>query len=226
MLVLDAPGAAELEARVRRRESGEPLAWIVGRVEFAGMTLAIGPGIYVPRRQTEELAHRAIARLPSRGTAVDLCTGSGAVAAAMQQARPDALVVGVDIDPVAVGCAVRNGVVAVVGDLAASLHLPGAVDVVTAVAPYVPTADRAVLPSDVQRYEPRLALDGGDDGLAVVQRVVAHAARLLRPGGHVLLELGGTQDELLAADLARHGFSGVESWHDEDRDLRGVVARR
>ena len=85
------------------------------------------------------------------------------------------------------------------GDLAAPLHLVGGVDVVTAVAPYVPTAERRLLPSDVQRHEPVRALDGGDDGLAVVRRVVAHAATLLRVGGHLLLELGGAQDRAARA---------------------------
>jgi release factor glutamine methyltransferase len=224
-LLRDAVGADALEARVRRREAGEPLAWIVGRVEFGGFVVRVEPGVYVPRAQTGELARRAAEALPARGVAVDLCTGSGAVAAWMQRARPDALVVGVDVDPAAARCAASNGVRAVVGDLAAPLHAPGAVEVITAIAPYVPTDERPLLPSDVQRYEPVRALDGGHDGLAVVRRVVDHAAALLPPGGHLLLELGGAQDELLAPDLARHAFTW-ESWHDDDGDLRGLVARR
>jgi release factor glutamine methyltransferase len=157
--------------------------------------------------------------------AVDLCTGSGAVAAVMRSARPDAVVVGVDVDVAAARCAARNGVRAVVGDLGA-LRACATFDVVAAVAPYVPTADRRLLPADVQRHEPALALDGGDDGLTVVRRVVAHAAALLRPGGHLLVELGGTQDDTLAPELAHHGFTEVESWCDDDGDLRGVVATR
>jgi release factor glutamine methyltransferase len=225
-LLHDDPDTAELEARIRRRESGEPLAWIVGRAEFAGVVVQVAPGVYVPRIQSEELARRAGGLLPDRGVAVDLCTGTGAVAAVMCRACPDALVVGVDVDARAAHCAARNGVRAVVGDLAAPLRARATVDVVTAVAPYVPTADRSLLPADVQRHEPALALDGGDDGLSVVRRVVAHAAALLRPGGHLLVELGGAQDDTLAPELARHGFTDVESWHDDDGDLRGVVARR
>ena len=78
----------------------------------------------------------------------------------------------------------------------------------------------------MQRHEPVLALDGGDDGLGVVRRVVVDAARVLRPGGHLLLELGGDQDVALAPDLARHGFTSSESWDDDDGDLRGVITRR
>jgi release factor glutamine methyltransferase len=224
-LIHDVRDDIELETRLRRRERGEPLAWIIGWVTFGGLVVHVEPGVYVPRVQSEDLARRAAALLPARGTALDLCTGSGAVAAWVQRSVPDAFVVGIDVDVRAVRCAARNGVTAMVGDLAASVHAPHSVDVVTAVAPYVPTADRALLPSDVQRHEPVHALDGGDDGLVVVRRVVAHAATLLRPRGHLLLELGGGQDDLLEPDLARHGFASVESWHDDDGDLRGVVAR-
>jgi len=225
-LLLDAPDADELESRLRRREAGEPLAWITERITFGGLVLHVAPGVYVPRVQSEELARRAAGMLPARGTAVDLCTGSGAVAAWVQHAVPDGFIVGVDVDPRSARCAARNAVRVVVGDLAASLHLAGAVDVVTAVAPYVPTGERHLLPSDVQRHEPVRALDGGDDGLRIVRRVVAHAATLLRAGGHLLVELGGVQDEVLAPDLARHGFTATESWHDDEGDLRGVHARR
>jgi release factor glutamine methyltransferase len=225
-LLYDAPDTRELDARVRRREAGEPLAWITGRILFAGLTLQVAPGVYVPRRQTEQLVRRAAAVLPARGTAVDLCTGSGAIAACLQHAIPHALVIGVDVDPAAARCAAANDVAVVVGDLAAPVRAAGTVDVVTAVAPYVPTAARRVLPADVQRHEPVRALDGGDDGLAVVRRVVEHAAALLRPGGHLLLELGGEHDVALAPHLARHGFGPTASWRDDDGDLRGLITRR
>ncbi len=82
------------------------------------------------------------------------------------------------------------------------------------------------MPADVQRYEPRGALDGGADGLDVARRVVAAASRLLARGGWLLIELGGNQDEGLAPDLAAAGFRTVEAWHDEDGDLRGLAAQR
>lgn len=225
-LVAVTSDGAELAALVARRELGEPVAWLTGRIRFGGLTLAIDPGVYVPRPQTEELARRAIALLPGSGRAVDLCTGCGAIAALLRAAAPTARVVGVDLDPVAVTCARRNGVAAVVGDLAAPLRPGLGADVVTAVAPYVPTAALDLLLSDVRDHEPVRALDGGTDGLAVVRRIVVEAATLLRPGGHLLVELGGDQPEALAADLATAGFAPPEVWHDDEGDPRGLTATR
>jgi release factor glutamine methyltransferase len=220
-----APDDATLDAWLRRREAGEPPAWITGAVDFAGCRVRIDPGVYVPRPQTEELVRRAAAVLPARGRAVDLCTGSGAVAAWLAATVPGATVIGVELDPRAAACARRNGVRVVVGDGADALGGDGSFDVVTAVAPYVPTEALAFLPADVRRYEPRSALDGGADGLDVVRRVIVDAARLLRAGGWLFVEVGGAQADALASHLAAHGFAPVDPWHDPDGDLRGIAAR-
>jgi release factor glutamine methyltransferase len=219
-----AADADALETLVLRREEGEPLAWIVGAVEFCGRTVRVAPGVYVPRPQTEELARRAAALLAGDGRAADLCTGCGAIAVHLRAERPGATVVGVDLDPRAVVNAAANGVAAIVGDVAAAPLRSGGFDVVTAIAPYVPTDAIALLPADVQHHEPRGALDGGVDGLSIVRRVVTAAARLLRPGGVLLTELGGDQAESLTPALADAGFTAVDPWFDEDGDLRGVVA--
>ncbi|MGI9023687.1 MAG: N5-glutamine methyltransferase family protein [Acidimicrobiales bacterium] len=219
------PDEATLEDWLRRREQGEPLAWITGTVRFCGHVLHVAPGVYVPRTQTEELARRGATLLPADGRAVDLCTGAGAVAVHLMAQVPTAAVVGVDIDRRAAACARRNGVPAVVGDLAEPVRSPAGVDLVTAVAPYVPTGALGLLPADVQHHEPRLALDGGDDGLDVVRRVVAAAGRLLRPGGWLMVEAGGDQELALAPTLAAAGFDPVEPWRDDDGDLRLVASR-
>ena len=240
--VAAAPDAATLEAWLRRREQGEPPTWITGTTDFCGRSLHVLPGVYVPRAQTEELAERAAAHLDAGGRAVDLCTGCGAVAAHLLAEVPGAMVIGADIDPRAAACAHRNGVPTVVADVGAlplrASGRPGApgaadgddglggYDLVTAVAPYVPTGDLRLLPSDVQRYEPRWALDGGRDGLDLVRSVVGAAGRLLRPGGWLLAEVGGAQDEALAPVLSAAGFDDVAGWRDEDGDLRGIAARR
>jgi release factor glutamine methyltransferase len=220
-----APDTATLEAWLQRREDGEPSAWITGTVMFGGRAVHVDRGVFVPRDQTEELARRAAARLPDGCSALDLCTGSGAVAAHLRAAHPDATVIGTDLDARAAANARRNGVPALVTDLDAALRSGTTFAVVTAVAPYVPTADLRLLPADVQRHEPRLALDGGGDGLDVVRRVVAVASRRLRRGGWLLVEVGGDHDHELAPDLARAGFHDVTSWRDEDGDLRGLEAQ-
>jgi release factor glutamine methyltransferase len=218
-----APDAVTLDGWVRRRSRGEPLAWVTGRVDFAGRTLTVTPGVYVPRPHTEELVARVAAVAQVGARVADLCTGTGAVATAVRAEVPGARVVGVDVDARAVACARRNGVLAVRGDLGAPLRA-AAFDLVASVAPYVPTSELRLLPADVQRHEPRAALDGGVAGLEVVIRVVADAARLLRPSGRLVLELGGDQDVALAPVLDAHGFEVDVWWHDEDGDLRGVVA--
>jgi len=221
VLLAAAPDGDTLESWILRREQGEPLAWITGSVVFCGRTLHLTRGVYVPRIQTEELARRAAALLPGEGRAVDLCTGAGAVAAHLIASVPTAAVIGVDVDWRAAACARRNGVPAVVADVDAPLRT--GFDVVTAVAPYVPTGHLRLLPADVQRYEPRLALDGGSDGLDLVRRVVSAASRLLRPLGWLLVEIGGEQDAALGLEAA--GFTTVTPWTDDDGDLRGVAAR-
>jgi release factor glutamine methyltransferase len=225
-LLVSAPDDATLEAWIRRREGGEPLVWITGTTTFCGQPLRVDTGVYVPRAQTEELAHRAAAALAERGGwAADLCTGAGPVAAHLMAAVPGAHVVGTDIDRRAAGCARRNGVPVVLGNLGDPLR-SRAFEVVTAVVPYVPTGALRFLPSDVVRHEPRLALDGGRDGLDLARRIVMAAARLLYPRGWLFLELGGDQPERLAPTLAALGFGPATVWFDDDGDARGIAAQR
>jgi release factor glutamine methyltransferase len=174
-----APDEATLEAWLRRREQGEPPSWITGKVLFCGQVLHMAPGVYVPRSQSEERAGRAATLLPDNGRALDLCTGVGAVAAYLLAQVPTAAVTGIDSDFRAAACARRNGVPTAVADLAEPLRNHRQFDVVSAVAPYVPTRAIQLLPVDVQRYEPRVGLDGGADGLNVVRQVIAAASRLL-----------------------------------------------
>ena len=220
-----APDTSTLDAWLTRREEGEPPAWILGTVTFCGHLVHVAPGVYVPRPQTEELARRAAALLPERGRALDLCTGAGAIAAHLRAEVPTATVIGVDRDARAAVSARRNGVPTVIGDLAEGLRDSPRFDLVTAVAPYVPTDAIRLLPADVQRHEPRRALDGGPDGLDLARRVVIAAGRLLRPGGWLLLEVGGDQDQVLARSLAAAGFDSTTVWHDDDGDLRGLACR-
>ncbi len=223
-LLAHAPDERTLDAWVCRREHGEPLAWITGRMRFCGREVRVAPGVYVPRVQTEELARRAVTATPRGGRVADLCTGSGAIAAHIRDRVSRAHVVGVDVDVRAARCAHVNGVPVVVADVE-DVPLRGqAFDIVTAVPPYVPTGATRLLAADVRRHEPRAAVDGGVDGLDVARRVVATAARLLRPGGTLLVEIGGDQDVAVTATLAHAQFGAVETWCDDEGELRGIAA--
>src|SRR5207249_7965498 len=121
-LLARAAGNVELlHALLERRLTGEPLAWIIGRVWFCGVEIRVDPGVYVPRWQSEALARRAVERLPATGVAIDLCTGSGAIARTLMTHRPGARVVASELDPRAVACAASNGVEVYRGDLFAPL---------------------------------------------------------------------------------------------------------
>jgi len=228
LLEASSEGVGPIEDLIARRLLGEPLAWITGWVRFCGLRVRVDPGVFVPRPHTEALARRAVAMLPPLGIAVDLCTGSGAVAAVIGSERPRAAVVATDIDPLAVACARANEVHALEGDLDEPLRPSWRVrvDVMTAVVPYVPTEELHLLPSDVLAHEPRRALDGGRRGTSVLVRATEAATRWLRPGGCVLLELGGDQAEEVAKTLAEVGLSEIRVHRDGDGRDRSIEARR
>ena len=221
-------GAGPVEELLARRLRGEPLAWITGSVVFCGLPVLVDPGVFVPRPHSEALARRAVSLLPAGGNAVDLCTGSGAVAAVLGSSRPTASVLATDVDPVALACARRNGVRALEGDLDEPLppSWRGRVDVMTAVVPYVPTEELHLLPRDVLANEPRRALDGGPHGTTVLVRAAEAAAGWLRPGGTVLLELGGDQAEAISTTLTDAGLSEIRVHRDGDGRDRAIEARR
>jgi release factor glutamine methyltransferase len=227
LLAAAAEGVGPIEELVARRVRGEPLAWIVGHVAFCGLRIRVDRGVFVPRPHTEAMARRAAALLPPAGAGVDLCTGSGAVAAVMLDAHPAATVVGTDVDPTAIACARSNGVDALLGDLDEPIPtaIRGHVDVVSAVVPYVPTEELHLLPRDVLANEPRLAIDGGPGGTAALRRAAEAAARCLRSGGSVLLEIGGDQAAVMREVLREVGFVGITVHSDEDGLDRSIEAR-
>jgi len=215
-----------LESLIERRLRSEPLAWIIGSTTFCGLTIQVDPGVYVPRWQSEPLARRALSRLPDNGTAIDLCTGSGCIAMVLMSQRPGSRVVASELDDRAVSCATANGVEVHSGDLFAPLppELLGMVDVVVGVVPYVPSGSMAFLPRDTFAYESALAYDGGDDGTSILRRVIRESPGFLRPGGALVLELGGDEANALRSDFERHGFGEVVVFEDDDGDVRGVEA--
>jgi release factor glutamine methyltransferase len=215
-----------LRSMVERRLRGEPFAWIVGYATFCGLRINVCDGVYVPRWQSEPLARRAASRLPEGGTAIDVCTGSGAIAATLSARRPRARVLATDLDERAVRCARSNGVEVYHGDLFAPLPvgLERLVDVVVGVVPYVPSASLDVLPRDTFVFESPLSYDGGAEGVAVLRRVLDEGRRFLKPGGAIFLEIGGEQAAVLQPDMTRLGFAHVTVVRDEDDDVRGLEA--
>ncbi|MFF7265109.1 putative protein N(5)-glutamine methyltransferase [Streptomyces sp. NPDC008159] len=190
----------DVTAMVDRRVSGVPLEVVLGWAEFAGLRIAVDPGVFVPRRRTEFLVERALAAVPHASVVVDLCCGSGALGAALAASLDGAELHAADIDPAAVRCARRNiapyGGHAHEGDLFTALPagLRGRVDILAANVPYVPTGDVPLLPGEARDHEPLVALDGGADGLDVLRRVAAEAPRWLAPGGCLLVETSERQE--------------------------------
>lgn len=193
---------------------------------FCGCSVGVASGVYVPRWQSQPLAERAVELLPDKGRAIDIGTGSGAIACVLLARRPEASVLGTERDPKAAECARTNGVSVVEGDLFEGVPTSwrGSVDVIVSVLPYVPTGEIEYLPRDVRDFEPTGALDGGVDGLAVVRRAVAEARQWLRPGGSLLLEIGGDQPGILIPVLEAAQFGSIRVIADEDGDPRGLEA--
>nr|WP_221420648.1 putative protein N(5)-glutamine methyltransferase [Conyzicola lurida] len=211
LLAEAADSPASLESLVSRRETGEPLEYILGWVEFHGARMAVGPGVFVPRRRTEHLVNEAAALLVPGSVVVDLCSGSGAIAAALAATKPGIELYATEIDAAALDSARRNvGAAGTVleGDLFAPLpaSLRGRIDVVVANAPYVPTGEIALMPPEAREHEAAVALDGGGDGLDVQRRIAAEAPGWLVPRGHLLFETSVRQGNLSRAILDAAGF--------------------
>jgi len=215
---------AELEAMVDRRAAGEPLEHVLGWAEFCGLRITVAPGVFVPRRRTEFLVAQAVALARPGEVIVDLCCGAGAIGAALAAAVDRAQVHAADIDPAAVRCARQNlrGQV-YTGDLYEPLPagLRGQVGILVANVPYVPAGEIGFLPPEARAHEPLAALDGGADGLDLLRRVAAGAARWLAPGrGHLLIE---TSERQVTAAGAAFAASGLATRVARSADLDATV---
>jgi release factor glutamine methyltransferase len=208
---------------VRRRAEGEPTAYLVGKKEFYGHPFRVDPRVLVPRPETELLVEAALAVLPEGGRALDLCTGCGCVAASLALGRPGARVVATDVSEDALALARENaaalGVVVefATGDLWAAVHGEERFDVIATNPPYVPTQELAGLSREVRR-EPCIALDGGEDGLAVIRRIVEGAPARLVAGGTLIVEMHESHASVLPGLCLAAGFARAEA----RRDLAGL----
>jgi release factor glutamine methyltransferase len=224
-----------LATLVHRRAAGEPLEQVVGFADFAGVRVTVRPGVFVPRVRSELLVRLATdaARTTSAGrpVVVDLCCGSGALAAAVAVRVPVIDLWAADLDPAAVACA-RDNLAALggrvcEGDLFAALPdaLRGRIDVLLANVPYVRSAHIAFLPAEARLHEPLVALDGGEDGLDVFRAVVAAAPQWLAPGGVLLSEATDAQTDAASRALRAAGLD-AEVISDDDLEASAVLGRR
>jgi release factor glutamine methyltransferase len=213
----------DLDGLVARRIGGEPLEHIVGWAGFGGLRISVDTGVFVPRRRTELLAHRAAAVAFPGARVVELCCGAGPIGALVRAVVPAIDLHAADIEPRAVRCARRNlGEQVYEGDLYDALppQLRGSVDVMVANAPYVPTDRIPMMPPEARDHEPMVTLDGGADGLVVLGRIVREAAPWLAPGGQLMFECGRDQVE---SALALFSGTGLEPMVVTDDELNATM---
>ncbi|NDU76135.1 putative protein N(5)-glutamine methyltransferase [Actinomadura sp. DSM 109109] len=221
LILSTAPTSGDAAAMVERRAAGEPLEHVLGWAEFCGLRIAVEPGVFVPRPRTGFLVLRARALAPPRPVVLDLCCGSGALGAALASGVEGCTLHAADIEPAAVRCARGNvapyGGAVHEGDLFEPVPagLRGRIDVLLANVPYVPTGDIALMPAEARDHEPRSALDGGADGLGVLRRVTAEAARWLAPGGRLLFETSERQVAGAVAAVEDGGLSAAVETSEE-----------
>ena len=215
---------------VRQRVQRVPVQYILGATAFRELELTVTPAVLIPRPETEVLVDVALELLPTGGRALDLCCGSGAIALSLKRELAEVAVVATDISQAALAVARANGASCELeiewlsGDLFAAVE--GDFDLVVSNPPYVKSGDLDRLEPEVRDHEPRLALDGGADGLDCYRRIAHQASDHIRPGGYLLLEVGDGQSaevEKLLAEVGR--FAEVQTKPDLNEVLRVVVAR-
>jgi release factor glutamine methyltransferase len=227
--------AGSYESLVGRRVDGEPVQYLTGRAWFRTVELAVAPGVFIPRPETEVMTGWAIDRLrelEGEPVVVELCAGSGAISAAIAAERPGCRQYAVELSEDAARTAERNlagtGVALVEGDMAdAFAELDGTVDLVIANPPYIPLEAWEQVAVDVRTHEPELALFSGMDGLDALRVVARVAARLLRPGGLVCAEHAEVQSDAVVDLFAGAGaFTHVQDNRDYNQRPRYVSAIR
>jgi release factor glutamine methyltransferase len=214
---VDAQQVRRAEGLVERRCAGEPLQYVTGIAGFRMLELAVGPGVLIPRPETEIVAEQAMSRLPRAGTLVDVGTGSGAIALAVAQERPDARVIATDSSFDALRWARENSerlaleIDLVECDLLDGLDdaLKGGIDVIVSNPPYVSETESAALPPEVLDHEPHAALFAGEEGLGVIRRLARDARDWMVPGGWLVLETAGDRAAPVTAELGRLGYEEV-----------------
>ncbi len=230
---MSAGAATRFEALVARRATHEPVAYLTGRREFYGRDFHVSSAVLIPRPETELIVDTVLKRTSPEAALrmADVCTGSGILAATLACERRHAALVATDISPAALAVARRNaeahGVSSRIHFIEGDLLAPtdGPFDVIVANPPYVPTHDAPSLAPDVREFEPGVALFGGEDGLAVVHRLVTEAAARLAPGGMFLMEFGAGQQYDVAQCATNAGLDVLQVIPDLQHIPRVVLCR-
>jgi release factor glutamine methyltransferase len=232
---------ARYKELLKRKWTGEPTAYLLGVREFFGYQFAVDPRVLIPRPDTETLVEVALTRLAAteadgpRLRVLDLCTGSGCVALALGRKRPDLSTIGVDLSRDALELAEQNRaalgltelVSFVYGDLFDALTPGEPFDAIVSNPPYVPSLEIATLEPSVQHFEPHLALDGGEDGLCLVRRIIQEAPSWLADGGLLALEIGAGQSSIVDELMRARGFRDIVRSRDyggHERVVSGILA--
>lgn len=218
---------------ILRRSKGEPLQYILGNVPFYNLNLKVGPGVLIPRPETEELVEYAIQQFSNLGVILDLCTGSGAIALALAQAYPNVAVHATDLSPQALEYAKQNAqhhclehVKFYLGDLLSPvMHLKGKVEILTANPPYISLKDYQLLEHEVIDFEPSMALTDQADGLTFIKRIASEAHDFLLKSGTLFCEIGEDQGEPSRQIFSSYGWSEVKIIKDLTKRDRIIFAR-
>jgi len=229
---LDAQELARYRDKVRRRANREPVQYILGETEFWSLPITVNPAVLIPRADTEVLVEEALKRLTDTASVLDVGTGSGAIAIALAHERPGLTVTALDCSEEALAVARhnarRNGVAQRVACVEGDLKRlpPGPYDMIVSNPPYIPTRDWETLMPEVREHEPRLALDGGGDGLEAYRHLLVQAKKTLAPGGWLLVEVGIGQARDVSALCSAAGLSDVSQRDDYAGIPRVVMGTR
>lgn len=223
----------KFECMLERRINGEPLQYILGNTEFHCLELLVGPGVLIPRPETEILVEDALHLYPGCGMVCDLCTGSGAIPLAMAKKLPQASFMASDISEQALHWARLNqdknkikNVRFFHGDLFQPFPKEAKFSLLTANPPYVSSEEYAELAPEVRDYEPRVALFAGEDGLDLLRRIITEASAYLLPNAWILLEIGSTQGNRICELLLANAWREVRIRKDYAGHDRIAIAKR
>ena len=228
---LNADELSRYREKVQRRAGREPIQYILAETEFWSLPFHVNPAVLIPRADTEVLVEEALKRMDGCSSVLDIGTGSGAIAIALAHEKPELQVTALDCSEsaldVARGNARRNGVGERVDCLLGDLKNlpPGPFDMIVSNPPYIPSRDWAQLMPEVRDHEPRLALDGGDDGLEAYRRIAVQSVRILPPGGWLLVEIGIGQAADVNALFKAAGLTDVVQRDDYAGIPRVVMGR-